>query len=86
MASSPSLPAGFSWLLPDFRPTRREVKAYAEAIKAADAGRGRTRGAILKQAELQLWVWRTETRQPPPRRRPGAGSDDGSMVHAMPAF
>ncbi len=64
MSASPFPPTGFSWLLPAFRPSRREVRAYADAIRAADQDHGRKERSPLRQAELQLWVWRMETRQP----------------------
>jgi len=45
------------------------VKEYAEAIRVADQEHGRAERSLLKQAELQLWFWRAENRQPAPRQR-----------------
>lgn len=69
MSPDHSLPPGFSWLLPAFRPTREEVRAYAQAISARENRPLTKRGSFLRQAELQLWVWRMENRLLPPKPR-----------------
>jgi hypothetical protein len=91
MPLRPLLSSEVPALPPAFRPTRREVKAYADVIRAADADRGRNERACLKQAELQLWAWRAEIRQPAPRRRRAPRGRDqqdfpGAMTDALPAF
>jgi hypothetical protein len=90
MPSRSSLPAGFSWLLPIFRPTRAEVKAYAEVIRAAENRPPGRQPGFLRQAELQLWVWRAENKIPAPKRRRSIRSrDDGDspdIFGALPAF
>ena len=65
-----SFPVGFSWLSPAYRPSEEEVKSYAEMIAAREGAPSRA-DEYRSQAELQLWVWRTETHQPPRRCRRG---------------
>jgi hypothetical protein len=64
-----SLPAGFTWLSLATRPSRREVEAYARLIAAKEGASPDQADAFLHEAELQLWIWRNETRRPPARRR-----------------
>jgi hypothetical protein len=65
-----SLPPGFAWLLPAYRPSDQEVDAYAHIIANAEGYPGETSAARLhREAELQLWIWRTETKQRVDRRR-----------------
>jgi len=59
-----SLPSGFSWLRPAYRPSEQEVDAYAHIIANAEGHPGESNALRLyREAELQLWIWRTETRQ-----------------------
>ncbi len=59
-----SLPPGFAWLRPAYRPSDQEVDAYAHVIANAEGYPQESSGARLHaEAELQLWIWRTETRQ-----------------------
>lgn len=66
-----ALPPGFSWLRATYRPSAEEVAAYAEVIALAEGQPEMADDAHLQdEAELQLWIWRTEnrTRSPGPRR------------------
>jgi hypothetical protein len=78
-----ALPSEFSWLRPAYRPSPQEVDAYTHfiadhenaAISAlTDASRRR------EEAELQLWIWRSETHQRATRapRRPRLSSTAGN--------
>lgn len=64
-----SLPPGFSWLSPAYRPSSKEVETYARIITAADGDPPEMAERHLHEAELQLWIWRNETRQRATRRR-----------------
>lgn len=65
--SSP--PPGFSWLRPAYRPTAQEVDAYAHVIANAEGYPPESTGVrLFREAELQLWTWRSETRQRPGSR------------------
>jgi hypothetical protein len=55
-------------LSPAYRPTRDEIETYAELIAANEGMPPDHVGDLKREAELQLWVWRTETHQRPPRR------------------
>lgn len=61
--SASSLPPGFSWLSPAYRPSPKEVETYARIITAADGDPPEMAETHLHEAELQLWIWRNETRQ-----------------------
>jgi hypothetical protein len=63
-----SLPVGFSWLSPAYHPSKEEIETYASLI--AEKEGAKRPAAFRREAELQLWVWRNETQQRPPRRRP----------------
>lgn len=65
-----SLPPGFQWLSPRYRPSRQEVETYARIITEADGDPPELVQTHLKEAELQLWIWRTEQRQRAQRREP----------------
>lgn len=88
------MPPGFSWLLPAFRPTREEIRAYAKIISASETRPRERRSSFLRQAELQLWVWRTENRLMPPkprravrvRRVPDLPAEAGASFSALPAL
>ena len=69
-----SFPVGFSWLSPAYRPTEDEVKTYAEVIAAKEGAPPTHAIEFRSEAELQLWVWRSETHQRPRRRRSRLGS------------
>jgi hypothetical protein len=59
-----SVPPGFSWLRPAYRPSDQEVDAYAHIIANAEGYPAEASAARLhREAELQLWIWRNETRQ-----------------------
>jgi hypothetical protein len=75
------LPSGFSWLSPAFRPSRREIRAYAAAIAAREGVPPDHADAFAREAELQLWVWRAETRRRS-RAKAKQGSDKPSEVSA----
>lgn len=63
-----TLPPGFSWLRATCRPSPQEVDAYAQIIAEAEGRPSDEPDAQLHdQAELQLWIWRTETRRRTPR-------------------
>ncbi|MBL9213116.1 MAG: hypothetical protein JNL92_21820 [Opitutaceae bacterium] len=65
-----ALPPGFSWLRATCRPSREEVAAYAEAIAVAEGHPDLAGDSGLQhEAELQLWIWRTESRTSSPRMR-----------------
>jgi hypothetical protein len=67
-----SLPPGFSWLNPDCRPSPAEINAYAHLIASAEGHSPRMAPRLRDEAELQLWIWRSEnnrlTRRHPPVR------------------
>ncbi len=65
-----ALPPGFSWLRATCRPSAEEVAAYAEVIAYAE-GHPDLAGdtGLQHEAELQLWIWRTESRLRSPRTR-----------------
>lgn len=74
-ASSTSAPPGFSWLSPAYRPSSHEVETYARIITAADGDPPEMMETHLHEAELQLWIWRNETRRrATSRRTPNAAS------------
>ena len=63
-------PPGFSWLRPACRPTDQEVNAYAHVIANAEGYPSESnRARLLREAELQLWIWRTENRHRASRRQ-----------------
>lgn len=62
-------PPGFSWLSPAYRPSSREVETYARIITAADGDPPEMMETHLHEAELQLWIWRNETRRRVTARR-----------------
>src|SRR5437868_4330863 len=71
-----SLPPGFSWLRQAYRPSPQEVDAYAHLIADAEGIFSETDASrFYDEAELQLWIWRSETRQRVVRSR---GSRDES--------
>jgi len=51
---------GLAWLSPMFRPSRREIRAYAAAIAAREGVPLDRAETFAREAELQLWVWRAE--------------------------
>jgi hypothetical protein len=69
MATSNSArPPGFGWLRATYRPSAEEVAAYAEVIARAEGQPELATDVHLREeAELQLWIWRTETRTRPSR-------------------
>lgn len=68
--SLPALPPGFSWLRATYRPSAEEVAAYAEVIAFAEGNPDLAGDSGLQhEAELQLWIWRTESRMRSPRAR-----------------
>lgn len=59
-----SLPPDFSWLRPAYRPSDQEVDAYAHVIANMEGCPPETNAeSLYREAELQLWIWRTENRQ-----------------------
>lgn len=75
-------PPGFSWLRATYRPSAEEVAAYAEVIALAEGQPELAADAHLRQeAELQLWIWRTETRRRSPRR-----SRSRTVRRMLPAY
>jgi len=65
-----SHPPGFAWLRATYRPSADEVSAYAQFIATAEGDPGRAGDSRLRnEAELQLWIWRDETRARPQRGR-----------------
>jgi len=65
-----SLPPGFSWLRAAYRPSEKEVDAYAHIIADAEGYPPECAESRLHdEAELQLWIWRTEARKRTPRHR-----------------
>lgn len=70
--SVPSPSPDFAWLRPAYRPSDQEVDAYAHIIANAEGYPEESDAArLLHEAALQLWIWRSENRRRPPRRRPG---------------
>ena len=60
MQNVSTLPADFGWLSAAFRPTPKEVAAYAREIARQEGHHGRVSENQRREAELQLWIWRTE--------------------------
>jgi len=59
-----SLPTGFSWLRPAYRPSDQEVDEYAHIIANAEGYPAESNAmSLYREAELQLWIWRMENRQ-----------------------
>jgi len=59
-----TLPAEFSCLRAMYRPTPQEVDVYAQLIADNEGIPTLAESSRLHdEAELQLWVWRSETRQ-----------------------
>ena len=80
-----SLPPGFSWLRPAYRPSDQEVDAYAHIIANAEGYPPELCDARLHdEAELQLWIWRTETRQRAPKREDELMNFDSSAADCRP--
>lgn len=68
-----ALPDGFSWLVESCRPSPQEVENYARVIAATEGAIARSPETLRREAELQLWIWRTENqRSAAVRRRPPA--------------
>jgi hypothetical protein len=66
-----TFPIGFSWLSPAHRPSPEEIETYAALIAAREGIPAEFADEFRREAELQLWVWRSEndSRPNPPRRR-----------------
>jgi len=63
-------PPAFPWLRPAYRPTDAEVDEYAHLIANTEGYPAESNAARLyREAELQLWIWRTENGRPSPPRR-----------------
>jgi hypothetical protein len=73
--SSPvlSFPLGFSRLPPAFQPSAEEIATYATLIAAKEGLGAEHAHEFRREAELQLWVWRSEKRRQPASRRRGRG-------------
>jgi hypothetical protein len=70
LMSLTSLPTGFSWLHPAYRPSDQEVDEYAHIIANAEGYPAESNAlSLYREAELQLWIWRTENRRRGPRKR-----------------
>jgi hypothetical protein len=69
MLNVSTLPAGFGWLSAACRPTPKEVEAYAREIARQEGEYTRVSEKQRREAELQLWIWRTENGQRTARRR-----------------
>jgi hypothetical protein len=65
-------PPEFSWLSPAARPSAKEVETYAHIINAVENNPPERLDSSLHEAELQLWIWRNETRELASKRRPRA--------------
>jgi hypothetical protein len=52
-----------------YRPPALEVEIYAHLIAEAEGVDAEPAESRLQEAELQLWVWRTENRKRSPRGR-----------------
>lgn len=64
-----ALPPDLSWLHPAYRPSDREIDAYAHIIANTEGYPCEAAAARLRdEAELQLWIWRTENRRRPAGR------------------
>lgn len=71
MPAASALPDGFSWLAESCRPSPQEVESYTRFIMASvDGVSVRPVEAVRREAELQLWIWRTENLEPARRRPP----------------
>ena len=81
-AYGPSLPADFSWLSPTCRPSPQEVETYAHIINAVEEHSPEQFDSCLREAELQIWIWRNEealARRPKRARR-------SKLPHPTPAL
>jgi hypothetical protein len=76
------LPPGFSWLSPACRPTPDEVLTYAHLINEVEHRSPAEIDDCLREAELQLWIWRNEARKRAPRRRRARATVVEDGVHA----
>lgn len=79
-ASSSVVPVDFSFLSPSSRPTPEEVRTYAELIKEVEHRPPEYLASCLHEAELQLWIWRNESRKRAPRRRRRARPSQTDIV------
>lgn len=78
-----TFPLGFSWLSPADRPTDEEIDVYAAMIAAKEGMPRECADEFRREAELQLWVWHSETHAPPARaRRRSRGNRVGFSVVA----
>jgi hypothetical protein len=71
-----SPPSGFAWLSPRARPTEEEVEAYARVILSAEHEPIEKLEAHRREAELQLWIWRSEMEKRAGKRRRTARNPD----------
>jgi hypothetical protein len=69
MPIASSLSPSFEWLSPACRPTPQEVQRYANLIADVEGEFAESPESRFRQAELQLWIWRNETRLRSPQRR-----------------
>lgn len=84
-----SLPSGFSWLRATYRPSAQEIDAYMEVIAKAEGRPWPIDDSHLHdEAELQLWIWRTETKKRAPRspRREHEPAFQVASAHPADAF
>lgn len=80
----------FSWLSPSCRPSPKEVETYAHIINAVEHNPPERLDSSLREAELQLWIWRNEARRRGPRRRRSARAEPmeerpSDISRALPA-
>lgn len=85
-ASTLVLSSDFAWLSPSCRPSPREVEAYAHLIRMAEHTAPQDFAACLREAELQLWIWRHDARRRAPLRRRATWPRESGRVHREPAL
>lgn len=64
-----TFPVGFSWLSAAAHPSQEEIDSYAEFIAEQEGLAPDQTARCRREAELQLWVWRSELQGPRRRRR-----------------
>jgi hypothetical protein len=83
-----SLPPDLAWLHPAHRPTDQEVDAYAHMIANIEGyPEDENTARLHREAELQLWIWRSENQKPLGMQRSGVRvkKSSGSRVPARRA-
>ena len=76
------VPPALPWLSPAHRPSRDEIHTYAELIAANEGMPRESAGRYEREAELQLWVWRSETGRRPMVERCDQAQTNSGVIFA----